>query len=73
MGRTACTEPQCLYKGDLYLYLFTYFFHTNLSFQSNKKSQLHFSKFAVTNHVGLKTWAYIVIKKIVYIYIFKFV
>jgi len=21
MGCTACTEPQCLYKGDLYLYL----------------------------------------------------
>jgi len=21
MGRTACTEPQCLYKGDLYLYV----------------------------------------------------
>ena len=21
MGRTACTEPQCLYMGDLYLYL----------------------------------------------------
>jgi hypothetical protein len=21
MGRTACTEPQCLYNGDLYLYL----------------------------------------------------
>ena len=21
MGRAACTEPQCLYKGDLYLYL----------------------------------------------------
>ena len=21
MGRTACTEPQCLYKGVLYLYL----------------------------------------------------
>jgi len=20
MGRTACTEPRCLYKGDLYLY-----------------------------------------------------
>jgi hypothetical protein len=20
MGRTACTEPQCLYKDDLYLY-----------------------------------------------------
>jgi len=24
MGRTACTEPQCLYKGDLYLYLLLY-------------------------------------------------
>ena len=23
IGRTACTEPQFLYKGDLYLYLFT--------------------------------------------------
>jgi len=21
MGRTACTEPQCLYKGALYVYL----------------------------------------------------
>ena len=21
MGRTACTEPQCLYRGALYLYL----------------------------------------------------
>jgi len=21
MGRAACTEPQCLYKGALYLYL----------------------------------------------------
>jgi hypothetical protein len=25
MGRTACTEPQCLYKVDLYLYLYLYF------------------------------------------------
>jgi len=23
MGRTACTEPQCLYKGELYLYLWS--------------------------------------------------
>ena len=23
MGRTDCTEPQCLYKGDLYLFIFT--------------------------------------------------
>jgi len=26
MGRTACTEPQCLYKGDLYLYFLQYIF-----------------------------------------------
>ena len=24
MGRTACTEPQCLYKGALYLYLWSW-------------------------------------------------
>ena len=24
MGRTACTEPQCLYKGALYIYLYLY-------------------------------------------------
>jgi len=24
MGRTACTEPQCLYNGTLYLYLYLY-------------------------------------------------
>jgi hypothetical protein len=26
MGRTACTEPQCLYKGALYLYLYILFY-----------------------------------------------
>ena len=25
MGRTACTEPQCPYKGAIYLYLYLYF------------------------------------------------
>jgi len=25
MGRTACTEPQCLYKGALYLYFLLLF------------------------------------------------
>jgi len=30
MGRTACTEPQCLYKGALYLY-FIYHHHHNIS------------------------------------------
>ena len=24
MGRTACTEPQCLYNGALYIYLYLY-------------------------------------------------
>jgi hypothetical protein len=27
MGRTACTEPQCMYKGALYFYI--YFTHSN--------------------------------------------
>ena len=28
MGRSACTEPQCLYKGDLYLlYKHAYVFY----------------------------------------------
>jgi len=26
MGHTACTEPQCLYKGALYLYLIVEYF-----------------------------------------------
>ena len=30
MGRTACTEPQCLYKGDLYLYLYVHSAHPSL-------------------------------------------
>jgi len=30
MGRTACTEPQCLYKGVLYFYL--YFMNTKYKF-----------------------------------------
>ena len=32
MGRTACTEPQCMYKGALYLYLFTCFLWRNRYF-----------------------------------------
>jgi hypothetical protein len=34
MGRTACTEPQCLYKGALYLYLY-FFFTYSISFEVN--------------------------------------
>jgi len=29
MGRTACTEPQCLYKGALYLFTFPTCFGPN--------------------------------------------
>jgi len=29
MGRTACTEPQCLYKGELYLYLLPHIYFYN--------------------------------------------
>ena len=31
MGRTACTEPQCLYKGALYLYLYLYLLFKTIS------------------------------------------
>jgi hypothetical protein len=39
MGRTACAEPQCLYKGDLYLYIKTntHFRTISLSFPQNTK------------------------------------
>ena len=30
MGRTACTEPQCLYKGALYLYLLLYLINATI-------------------------------------------
>ena len=43
MGRTACTEAQCLYKGDLYLYFksniiacFDIEFSRNVQFSKDK-------------------------------------
>jgi len=36
MGRTACTEPQCLYKGALYLFTL----HFVLTAQHSKESIL---------------------------------
>jgi len=35
MGRTACTEPQCLYKGALYLYL--YLLNTALFYRNSRQ------------------------------------
>jgi hypothetical protein len=34
MGHTACTEPQCLYNGALYLYLYLYLNSSSLAPQS---------------------------------------
>ena len=43
MGRTACTEPQCLYKGALYLFTLFSFRDCTRSFQNSRyKNRLHF-------------------------------
>ena len=41
MGRTACRESQCLYKGDLYLYLYLHMSSTRYYRQITKK-KMHF-------------------------------
>jgi len=43
MGRTACTDPQCLYKGSLYLYLYKYniFIRPSVPFSLNFTVILH--------------------------------
>jgi len=38
MGRTACTEPQCLYKGDLYLYLYFIYY----SLRKNPEESIYY-------------------------------
>jgi hypothetical protein len=45
MGRTACTEPQCLYKGALYLYLYRQFFRKIVK----KEYQMGTRKFCQAN------------------------
>ena len=44
MGRTACTEPQCLYKGDLYL-SFTFYMENFLYYFLTFISLLFFTNF----------------------------
>jgi len=44
MDRTAWTEPQCLYKGDLYLIFFTYMFRTR---------RVHLQEDGCTNRHGI--------------------
>ena len=57
MGRTACTEPQCLYKGDLYLYIslslsckgipcgLTFFFLIFIMFERLKSKEIELFNF----------------------------
>ena len=41
MGRTACTEPQCLHKGALYLYLYLTGCLNNKTFASAAVCQIY--------------------------------
>ena len=49
MGRTACTEPQCLYKGDLYLYLI-YIYTLNNLVIFHTPYPLHTFTISITNN-----------------------
>jgi len=50
MGRTACTEPQCVYKGALYLYLYLTFAFVTLNVFTTK--QIHRERWYVKNEVS---------------------
>jgi len=43
MGRTACTEPRCLYKGDLYLYFYSH----HLGMQTGHFTAVYQLKFCI--------------------------
>jgi len=56
MGHTACTEPQCLYKGDLYLYLLDQNYVLNYNYSNYLKCGLIanvFSHKCFTFHVNI--------------------
>jgi len=38
MGRKACTEPKCLYKGDLYLFYILHDVNMNFTWSSDDKA-----------------------------------
>jgi len=42
MGRTACTEPQCLYKGDLYLVTLLFFKEVTSVLNARQKKFPHY-------------------------------
>ena len=59
MGRTVCTEPQCLYKGDLYLCLLFTFLHPfhllyTLLHQKNLSSNRFPNKFSTYSHISMR-------------------
>jgi len=43
MDRTACTEPQCLYNGALYLYLYLYLWTTRPVESVSACTTVHFN------------------------------
>jgi len=45
MGRTACTEPQCLYKGALYLYIHVII--VEIQVYPNKRTLLQYKVFII--------------------------
>jgi len=55
MDRTACTEPQCLYKGDLYLYLLFVFFLPKLYGTMISNVSIHFLVTNVANVLMVTT------------------
>ena len=46
MSRTACTEPQCLYKGDLYFYIYIYIF---IYLYAHTHTHTHIKKHKISN------------------------
>ena len=40
VGRTACTEPQCLYKGALYLYLYLLLNHCTIYYTTTRNCRI---------------------------------
>jgi len=57
MGRTACTEPQCLYKGALYLFICTCKLYTKTRNWTGNTRGRH--ELRVSNDMMLKGYKHI--------------